>query len=81
MCLNSAFTTTGFTLLENNEYYKKWKERARRARKKFLSNSHLHIKEVSTELFQSYYVELEFKQPFKSAFRRFHQALSNFDNQ
>ena len=77
--LKSSFTTTGFSILENVEYYKKWKERARRVRKKFLAHEHLQVKSVSTEAFQGYYRQLHFKQPFKSAFRKYHQALSDCD--
>jgi hypothetical protein len=37
------------------EYYKKWKERARRSRKKFLENKDMRIELVDTHTFQKYY--------------------------
>ncbi len=78
--LNSHFTTTWFTILENEDYYKKWKERSRRARKKYLTNPHLSIRQVNHDEFQKYYTELKIKQPFKKSFRWYHKDISSFDN-
>jgi hypothetical protein len=55
LLLNSHFTTTGFTVLEDENYYKKWKERARRARKKFLADPEMRIELFNTKDFQEIY--------------------------
>ena len=77
--LNSHFTTTWFTLLENEFYYKKWKERSRRSRKKYLENKDLRIELVNTEVFQKHYKEAKTKQPYKSSFIKYHKNASVFD--
>jgi hypothetical protein len=55
LLLNSHFTTTGFTLLEDENYYKKWKDRAKRARKKYLADPEMHIELLDTNAFQEIY--------------------------
>lgn len=77
--LNSHFTTTWFSVIEDEFYYKKWKERSKRARKKFLENKELTIKLVDRETFQKYYKELKFSQPYKSSFMKYHKTISSFD--
>lgn len=77
--LNSHFTTTWFTQIENEFYYKKWKDRAKRARKKFLENQNLRIDLVDTETFQKHYKEAKISQPYKSDFMRYHRTISNLD--
>lgn len=77
--INSHLTTTWFTLIENEFYYKKWKDRAKRARKKFLENKELNIKFVDTEAFQNIYKNVKISQPFKSAFVKYHMSISKFD--
>ncbi|MBW7954630.1 hypothetical protein H3C61_02355 [Candidatus Gracilibacteria bacterium] len=79
--LNSHFTTTGFSIIENEFYYKKWKERAIRARKKFLNNSDLRIELVDTDIFQKYYKEAKISQPYKYDFMKYHKTISSFDKQ
>lgn len=78
--VNSYFTTTWFTELSDGFYYKKWKERAIRARKKFLNNKDLEIKLVSTNEFQKIYDITKISQPFKSSFMKYHRDISLFDD-
>lgn len=77
--INSYFTTTWFTLLTDENYFKKWKDRAKRARKKFLANQNLHVKEVNTETFQKIYSESKISQPFKKSFMKYHNDASLLD--
>nr|MDD3720755.1 hypothetical protein [Candidatus Gracilibacteria bacterium] len=78
--INSYFTTTGFTILNDENYFKKWKDRAKRARKKFLSNENLIIKELNTNDFQKIYSESKISQPFKKSFMKYHKDASNLDD-
>lgn len=78
--LNSHFTTTWFTKIEDEFYYKKWKERARRARKKFLENTYVRLELVDKETFQKYYKEAKISQPYKSDFIRYHKTISDLDS-
>lgn len=77
--LNSHFTTTGFSVVEDENYFKKWKERSRRARKKFLANPDVRIELVDTATFQKYYKESKISQPYKSSFVKYHESISSFD--
>jgi hypothetical protein len=77
--LNSHFTTTWFSVVEDEFYYKKWKERGKRARKKFLENPNLRIELVDTNTFSNHYKNAKTKQPYKDSFMRFHKAISWFD--
>ena len=79
--VNTHFTTTWFTKIEDEFYYKKWKERSKRARKKFLANKELSIQLVDTETFQKYYKESKLSQPFKADFIKYHKNISLFDNE
>lgn len=77
--LNSYFTTTWFTQVNDEFYYKKWNERWQRARKKFLANPDLEIKLVDTDTFQKIYKDVKTSQPFKKSFMKYHRELSKFD--
>ncbi len=77
--LNSHYTTTWFTKIEDEFYYMKWKERSKRARKKYLENKELKIELVDTQTFQKYYKEAKTSQPYKSDFMKYHNSISNFD--
>lgn len=77
--INSYFTTTWFTLLTDENYFKKWKDRAKRARKKFLANPKLIIKELNTTDFQKIYSQSKISQPFKKSFMKYHKDTSNLD--
>lgn len=79
--MNAHFTTTGYTVLEDENYFKKWKERAKRARKKFLANPDLRIELVDTETFQKHYKESKISQPYKSSFVQYHKSISQFDDE
>lgn len=76
---NSHFMMTGYSVIDREDYYKKWNERAQRARKKFLANKDLRIELVDKETFQKYYKHVRISQPYKSAFMKYHNSLSNFD--
>lgn len=78
--LNTHFTTTWFSKIEDEFYYKKWSERAKRARKKFLQNQDLRIEIVSNDVFSKYYKETKAKQPMKCSFVKYHKDLSNLDD-
>lgn len=78
--LNSHFTTTWFSEIFDEFYYKKWKERAKRARKKFLENPDLEIKLVDKDTFGKIYWETKTSQPFKKSFMKYHREISNFDD-
>ncbi len=77
--LNSHFTTTWFSEVLDEYYYKKWKDRAQRARKKFLNNTDLKIELVDTLEFQKIYGETKISQPFKKSFMKYHKTISSFD--
>lgn len=78
--INSHFTTTWFSEISDEFYYKKWKERAKRARKKFLENPDLEIKLVDKDTFLKIYWETEISQPFKKSFMKYHREISNLDD-
>lgn len=79
LAIGTHFTRTGFTRLENNEYYKKWNERAKRARKKFLSHNpeEISIKLVDQETFTIAFQSVKVKHLFKSDYIKYYQAMSN----
>lgn len=77
--LNSHFTTTWFSEIDNEFYYKKWKERWQRARKKFLNNKELTIKLIENDIFQKIYLESKISQPFKKAFINYHKSITKID--
>lgn len=77
--LNSHFTTTWFSEINDEFYYKKWKERAQRARKKFLNNKDLKIELLDNYTFQKIYLETKTSQPFKKAFINYHKSISKLD--
>lgn len=78
--LNSHFTTNWFSEINNEFYYKKWKERSKRARKKFLENKDLEIKLVDKDTFQEIYGETKISQPFKKSFMKYHKDISSLDD-
>lgn len=79
LAIGTHFTRTGFTYIENHEYYKKWNERARRARKKFLSQTEVHIELVDQETFIAAFKAVKVKHMFKSDYIRYYKALTDID--
>lgn len=77
LAIGTHFTRTGFTHIENHEYYKKWNERARRARKKFLSfpESEVRIELVNKETFIEAFQAVKVKHMFKSDYIRYYRAM------
>jgi hypothetical protein len=77
LAIGTHFTRTGFTHIENNEYYKKWNERARRARKKFLSfsESEVRIELVDEETFVKAFKAVKVKHMFKSDYIKYYRAM------
>lgn len=73
------FTTTWYSVIEWPDYYKNWKDRAKRARKKFFTFKEVSIEEVDHETFSKYYKEYWLRKSFKSAFIRYHKKISNYD--
>ncbi|MBP7806555.1 GNAT family N-acetyltransferase [Candidatus Gracilibacteria bacterium] len=79
LAVGTHFTRTGFVKIENHEYYKKWNERARRARKKFLSfiDSGIHIELVDQEEFVRAFQSIKVRHMFKSDYIRYYRAMSS----
>lgn len=77
LAIGTHFTRTGFVRIENREYYKKWNERARRARKKFLSfaGSEIHIELVDEETFADAFRKTKVKHLFKSDYIRYYRSM------
>jgi hypothetical protein len=81
LAVGTHFTRTGFTRIEDNEYYKKWNERARRARKRFLSHNpkEISIKLVDRETFIKAFQGVKVKHLFKSDYIKYYRAMSGLD--
>jgi len=77
LAIGTHFTRTGFTHIENHEYYKKWNERARRARKKFLSNDpeEIQIRLVDEKAFVEAFRKVKVKHLFKSDYIKYYEAM------
>jgi len=77
LAVGTHFTRTGFTRIEDHEYYKKWNERARRARKKFLSNNpeEIQIRLVDDKTFVEAFRKVKVKHLFKSDYIKYYQAM------
>jgi hypothetical protein len=81
LAVGTHFTRTGFVQIENQEYYKKWNERARRARKKFLSldSSEIRIELVDKEAFIDAFKKIKVKHLFKSDYIAYYRAMIGID--
>jgi hypothetical protein len=78
MIPGSHFVTTGFSIL-TEEYYKKWNERAKRARKKFLANPELRIELVHSEQMAEAFLATKVKHQFKADYVRFLRNMCAVD--
>ncbi len=81
LAVGTHFTRTGFTRIENHEYYKKWNERAKRARKKFLSHNleEIHIELVDRETFTEAFRATKVKHMFKSDYIKYYRTMAGID--
>ena len=81
LAVGTHFTRTGFVRITDSGYYKKWNERARRARKKFLSfdSSEVRIELVDQQSFIEAFKAVKVKHLFKSDYIRYYRAMSNID--
>ena len=70
------FTRTGYCVLENSEYFKKWNERARRARKKYLAQTEVRIELVTPERFIDAFKKVRVKHPFKSDYIKYYSSMT-----
>lgn len=83
LAIGTHFTRTGYVTIEDHEYHKKWNERARRARKKFLSfltpgsTEHIHIELVDQETFVRAFQAVKVKHMFKSDYIRYYRAMKS----
>lgn len=71
-----SFCDTGFVELNDAEYFKRWKDRAKRARIKFLNNPDLKIRMAVPEDFQKAFCSVKFDYPFKREVFRSHEKYS-----
>lgn len=81
LAIGTHFTRTGFTRIENHEYYKKWNERAKRARKKFLSHDprEIRIELVDRDTFSEAFKATKVKHMFKSDYIKYYQTMAGID--
>lgn len=79
LAVGTHFTRTGFVRLENEEYYKRWNERAKRARKRFLSfreSGEIRIEVVEPERFVDAFKKVKVRHMFKSDYIRYYRAMT-----
>ncbi len=85
LMIGTHFTRTGFVQIENHRYYEKWNERARRARKKFLSylnnksTEDIHIEKVHQEAFIEAFKQVRVKHLYKSDYIRYYRAMTDIN--
>lgn len=72
------FMTTWFSELAP-DYQKKWNERAKRARKKFLANSELRVESVEHEIFANAFLQTKVTHMFRSDYVRYFRSLVSVD--
>jgi len=84
--IGTHFTRTGFVQIENQQYYEKWNERARRARKRFFSyitgknTENIHIEQVDQEAFVQAFKQVRVKHLYKSDYIRYYRAMTQIDS-
>lgn len=77
--LPTHFSHMGVAVLDREDYWKKWSERARRARKRFLAHDDIEIREVSHDTFGAAYQQTRVKYWFKEVFIEFHKKMAAID--
>lgn len=76
MWLKSHFTNSGFTTVDSPEYFKKWNERARRARKKFLSSEGAEIERVSDDEFMEAFRVTPVRHAYKKEYVKYFRTIA-----
>lgn len=76
--LSEHFRETGINVLDGTDYTKKWNERARRARKKFLSSG-ATLRLVSPEEFIDAFRKTKVKHWYKSDYIRYYKKMIEID--
>ncbi len=74
--LTDHFQETGYTLLENDQYAKKWNDRARRAQKKFLSSGGV-VKAVTHEEYIEAFRATKVRHWYKSDYISYYKKISS----
>ncbi len=69
----SHFTTTGYAQLQK-DYFTKWNERAKRARKKYLSSG-VVIREVDEDTFCEAFKNTKVRHPFRSDYIKYYRSM------
>lgn len=75
MWIRTHFTQSGFTVIDSPDYHKKWNERARRARKKFLASG-AEIAEVSDFEFMEAFRSTQVKHLYKSDYIKYYRTMA-----
>lgn len=73
------FQHTGIGKVEN-EYWRNWNERAKRARKKFLEWSiqeHFEIIQIDDDRWRKEFLSAKIRIPLKGSFAQFHEKISS----
>jgi hypothetical protein len=68
-------------MISGSEYYQSWNERAKRARKKFLSfqiSENLKIKSVSVDIWKQAFLEAKVRIPLRRDFAKFYQDIYSY---
>ena len=76
--VSSHFQENGFTILDNEDYTKKWNERAKRARKKFLASWAI-IREVDAETFSLAFKNTRVKHLYKNDYIKYYKHMAWID--
>lgn len=75
MWIRSHFMSSGFTVVDSAEYFKKWNERSRRARKKFLASG-AEVLEVSDDEFVEAFRSTPVKHLYKKDYVKYYRTMS-----
>lgn len=76
--ISGHFKETWFNVLENEEYDKKWNERARRAKKKFLTSWHT-VKSVTPKEFSEAFKKTKIKSMYKTQWIEYYKNMVEID--
>lgn len=79
LAITTHFTRTGFVKIEGDEYYKKWNERARRARKKFLAHADVRIELVNQKTFIEAFQTVKVRHFYKSDYIKYYRSMTDID--
>ncbi len=76
MWLRSHFMNSGFTVVDSPDYFRKWNERARRARKKFLSTEGAETVRVSDDEFMEHFRTTPVRHAFKKEYIKYYRTMA-----